>query len=173
MKKTILLISLCFMSLAIFSACSKQESQGESGATSKTNTKTTTENVTKKEPDTTTKPTEVKISSDDFIKIIEVGIKGDVGANEVINSVTLEEKALIISVNISSADTTLLTLELLAESRTSSITDTILELTEYYSFWDTITVDFGSVGLIKNSKTSIVNDGYGPYFNPAKFKLVR
>ena len=37
-------------------------------------------------------------------------------------------------------------IEDLAISRTSSITDAILELTDYDSQWNTITVDFGDVG---------------------------
>ena len=53
----------------------------------------------------------------------------------------------------------------------SSITDAILELKDYDSLWETITVDFGEVGHITNNKTDIQTNGGGRYFPGENFKL--
>ena len=96
---------------------------------------------------------------------MKAAIDGDVGAGEAITDVKFEDGDLCVYVDFSKADPTPLTLEDLAESRTSSITDSILELTEYDDLWDTITVDFGSIGKITNGKSDIRDDGYGRYFD--------
>lgn len=64
-----------------------------------------------------------------------------------------------------------LILEDLALSRTSSITDSILKLTQYENLWDTITIDFGSVGYIRNDKSNMADSGQGAYFHAENFTL--
>lgn len=63
-------------------------------------------------------------------------------------------------------------MEDLAIARTGSITDDILDLTDYDSQWNTITVDFGNIGKITNSKDNIQeNEVGGRYFSPENFTL--
>lgn len=114
---------------------------------------------------TDSESTTEKASTDDFVSDVKAAIDGDVGAGEAITDVKFEDGDLCVYVDLSKADPTPLTLEDLAESRTSSITDSILELTEYDDLWDTITVDFGSIGKITNGKSDIRDDGYGRYFD--------
>ena len=74
--------------------------------------------------------------------------------------------------DLSKADPSPLTIEDLAISRTSSITDAILELTDYDSQWNTITVDFGDVGKVVCDKDSIKeNEAGGRYFPSENFTL--
>ena len=111
------------------------------------------------------------VSVDKFIEDVKSVIQYDIGENEEIKDVTLENGNLCVYVDISNADPTPLTMEDLALSRTSSITDAILELTQYDNEWNTITVDFEDLGYIKNSKENIQNNDYGRYFPMEQFIL--
>ena len=92
--------------------------------------------------------------------------------NEAITDVALKDKDLCVTVDLSKVDPSPLTIEDLAISRTSSITDAILELTDYDSQWNTITVDFGDVGKVVCDKDSIKeNEAGGRYFPSENFTL--
>ena len=92
--------------------------------------------------------------------------------NEAITDIALKDKDLCVTVDLSKADPSPLTIEDLAISRTSSITDAILELTGYDSQWNTITVDFGDVGKVVCDKDSIKeNKAGGRYFPSENFTL--
>ncbi len=106
-----------------------------------------------------------------FVEEVKTVIQGSVGENEQITGVDYKDRELRVSVNLSQATPDPLTYEDLAISRTSSITDQILTLTGYFNLWDTITIDFGDIGYIKNSKQNIANSGYGFYFDSANFQL--
>lgn len=112
------------------------------------------------------------MSENTFVEDVKTAIQGDVGENEAIKDVTLENKELCVYVDFSKVDPSPLTIEDLAISRTSSITDTILELKQYDDLWETITVDFGEIGKIKNEKVSLKeNEKGGRYFPSEDFKL--
>lgn len=112
-----------------------------------------------------------EVYPDNFIEDVKDVIQGAIGSNEAITDVVLENGDLCVYVDFSKADTFPLTLEDLALSRTSSITDAILELKEYDELWETITVDFGNVGHITNSKADMQNSGFGRYFPTEDFKI--
>ena len=97
--------------------------------------------------------------------------QGSVGENEQITGIEYNNRDLRVYVDLSQATPDPLTYEDLAISRTSSITDQLLTLKGYLNLWDTITVDFGDIGYIKNPKQNIESNGYGFYFNSANFKL--
>lgn len=106
-----------------------------------------------------------------FVNDVKTSIEDDVGENESIVDIKFENKDLCVYVDISNADTSILSIEDLAKSRTGSITDSILELNEYDDLWETITVDFGNVGKIKNSKDNMEANDYGRYFLSENFIL--
>lgn len=113
-----------------------------------------------------------EVPANDFVENVKTAIQGDGGENEVIKDVSFENKELCVYVDFSKVDPAPLTIEDLAISRTSSITDAILELKEYDNVWDTIIVDFGEVGKIKNEKVDIKENEYGGrYFPSENFKL--
>ena len=91
-----------------------------------------------------------EVSPDNFVADVKDVIQGAIGSNEVITDVVLKDLAL---------------------SRTGSITDAILELKDYDSLWETITVDFGEVGHITNNKADIQTGMGGRYFPGENFKL--
>lgn len=99
-------------------------------------------------------------TDEEFIEEVKTVIQGAINhEKESITDVVLEDKDLCVKVDLSKADPSPLTLEDLAISRTSSITDAILDLTAYDSHWDTITIDFGEVGKVINSKESMSETG--------------
>lgn len=113
-----------------------------------------------------------EVSPDNFIADVKDVIQGAISSKtEAITDVVLENGDLCVYVDFSKADPSPLSLEDLALSRASSITDAILELKDYDELWETITVDFGNVGRITNSKTDMQNSGFGRYFPAEDFKI--
>lgn len=135
----------------------------------------TEENLTiETEVDVKEDNTEDDISIDEqFVESVKVAIQDDISNDdEKIIDVTLNNKELRVFVDFSQKDPSPFTLEDIAIIRTSSITDAILDLTEYMDLWDTIVVDFGSVGYIKNNKEQMTQNEYGMYYFPTEnFKL--
>lgn len=106
------------------------------------------------------------IDKDTFVKTIEKEISGSVGDGEKITNVTFDGRNLEIDVDISNASPTLLTPEDLAETRASSITDSILDLDDrYYNTWESITLNFKNIGDITFTKDDIKTNGFGMYFD--------
>ena len=124
---------------------------------------------------TTAEPEETKtddVSADKFVEDVKTAIQGAISSKtESIQDVVLKDGDLCVYIDFSNADPSPLTLEDLALSRTGSITDAILELKDYDSLWETITVDFGEVGHITNNKADIQTSGGGRYFPSENFKL--
>ena len=112
-------------------------------------------------------------STNEVIEDIKEAIKGSVDSeNETITEVVLKDNILSIVVDLSKANPSPLTIEDLAISRTSSITDDILELKDYDDKWKEIVVDFGDIGKITNSKEEIKENEYGlRYFATENFVL--
>lgn len=111
------------------------------------------------------------LNADEYISKVKTEIQKSVASDEKILSVSLNNKELLIKVDLSQSDPTPLTIEDLAITRTSSITDSILKLSEYYDLWDVIIVDFGAIGKISNNKDDIKSNGYGNYFPSSGFIL--
>lgn len=102
---------------------------------------------------------------------VKTAISGAIDS-EATTDVVINNKDLRIIVDLSKVDPSPLTIKDLAISRTSSITDAILELTDYDSQWNTITVDFGYIGKIVCNKDSIKeNEAGGRYFPSKDFIL--
>ena len=113
-----------------------------------------------------------EVSPDSFVADVKDVIQGAISSkDESITDVVLQNSDLCVYVDFSEKDPAPLTLEDLALARTSSITDAILELKDYDSLWETITVDFGATGHITNSKENMETNGTGRYFSADDFKL--
>ena len=105
------------------------------------------------------------VDAADLISAVEKAIEGDVADDEKIRAVDFDGENLTVFVDLSSADTSILSADLIAESRTGSITDDILDLeAKYYNTWQTVTVDFGSVGKITFNKGDVKMSPVGKYF---------
>ena len=106
---------------------------------------------------------------------VKKAIKGDMGEDESY-AVVFRDGYLFVRVDFSKVDPTPLTFEDLAITRTSSITDTILDLTDIYNLWDEITVSFGvdgeEIGDITNTKDDVEKNEFGGrYFPQENFAL--
>lgn len=113
------------------------------------------------------------LSNDSFVEDVKSVIQGTVGSGEAIQSVSFENRNLCISVDLGETDSCPIPAKELAFSRTGSITDQILNLYEYDALWDTITIDFGDLGYIKNFQKDIRKNEYGMrYFPEENFKLI-
>lgn len=115
--------------------------------------------------DTGNSSTSEEASPDQFVAEVQASIQGDVGSGETIKEVILDSRKLYVYVDFSQGDFSTFSAADIARSRTSSITDDILALDQYDSLWDSIVVDFGSVGYIENSREAIKDEGYGRFFD--------
>lgn len=174
MKKKIVIANALVLGV-ISTACAAPSEPQNSIISSTVNTtelttvtlKTTVEKIVTSE----TTATQTEISSEDYVKYIKQIVEGDVGKGEVIKDITLEKKELIVYVDISGAQVPQgFSLEDIALSRTSSITDSILEFSQYDYLCNSIVIDFGSLGQVKNTKANIVDSEYGRYFDNFKLK---
>lgn len=104
------------------------------------------------------------VSNDELIEAVKEAIEGEIGQGEKITDVSFDGENLTVKVDLSGADTTHLTQELIAESRASSITDGILQLEDkYFNTWNTMTIDFGNIGSISFDKSDVKDGGLGRY----------
>ena len=108
-----------------------------------------------------------------FVNAVEDASEGSLGTGEKLESITLYNNDLCLAVDLGDISTSALPAEELAYSRVSSLTDAILELEKYEHLWNTISVDFGNLGEVVNGKDNIQDDGYGKYFDSAKFQLTK
>ena len=108
-------------------------------------------------------------SSDDFVSDVESIIPNAIGTEgESITTIDLTNRDLHITVDLSGIDTKVLSIEDLALSRASAITDEILELSDYDNQWDTITIDFGEIGKVVCDKNDVIENEYGMKCFPAE-----
>lgn len=106
------------------------------------------------------------ITPDSFIAAVKQAIAGTIGKDEIISDVALNGKNLIITIDMTNADTSIFPAKDIAESRISSITDSILALDDScYASWETITLDFGNVGKATLDKTMVKDQGFGKFFD--------
>ena len=108
----------------------------------------------------------IEITEEEYLSLVNDAIAGAVGKNENITDVSLNNKTLTISVDITKANDDAniqFAPEEIAVSRASSITDEILELDT--SLWDTVVVDFGNIGTVTNKKENVIQSEYGNYFD--------
>jgi hypothetical protein len=104
--------------------------------------------------------------SDEMIMAVKNAIQGSVGSGESITDVTFDVSNLTVFVDLSGADTSILSIDDIAEIRISSITDSILDLDDaYYNTWETITLDYGFQGKAVFDKSMVVDQGLGKYFD--------
>ena len=106
-----------------------------------------------------------KVDRSELISAVEKAIEGAVADDEKITGVDFDGENLTVFVDLSGTDTSILSADLIAESRTGSITDDILDLEDkYYNTWQTVTVDFGNVGKITFNKGDVRMSPVGKYF---------
>jgi len=106
----------------------------------------------------------VKDSAEQFVDQVWDVFADSVCEYELISDVRIKDKNLIIKVDLPElTDTENMSVQEITINSTSSIADPILDLTEYYDLWDSITVDFGSLGYSTNTKANITGDNF-PYF---------
>ena len=106
-----------------------------------------------------------------FVKAVLEAADGNLGEGEKLKEVTLYDNDLCLSVDLGDTSNSDVPAEDIALVRVSSLTDAILELENFEHLWETITVDFGDLGEVVNGKDNIKDDGYGKYFDSAKFEL--
>lgn len=112
------------------------------------------------------------IDTNTYIKLVTEAInEGALGENESLTDVSLNDRTLLIKLDFSKADPAPITMDDLILSRTGSITDAILDLTDYEELWDFITCDFGEAGKITNGKDNIVMTPVGKAFDSANFVI--
>lgn len=109
-------------------------------------------------------------ASEEFIQAVIEAIDGQFGEGEKVLGVEMDGSNLIIAIDISGTiSPSNIPLNLVAESRAARITDKVLQL-DQDDRWETITIDFGSVGWMKCGKADIQSNEYGRYIDPIKIQ---
>lgn len=112
------------------------------------------------------------VSKEKFLEEVRTASQGVIrSADEKIENVALKDGDLCVYVNLSNSDPSPFTMEDLAMTRTSQITDAIFDLGDYDSLWETITIDFGDIGCITNRKEWVESNEVGRYFPMTNYKL--
>lgn len=104
-------------------------------------------------------------SSQDPISEVKSAAENGIGEGESITDVALENGVLTISVDLSGADTSLLSLDDIAYTRVGSITDEVLDLDDAYDLWNAIILDFGPEGIATFDKSDAEDGPVGRYFD--------
>lgn len=115
--------------------------------------------------------TPVLVNREDlFLNEIKSILVGKIGRTENYTNIALNGKNVYIGIDLRNADTSILPRNFIAEADTGSVTDAFLNITEYDDLWDSVTVDFGSTGVVTLYKTDIeVNEYNMRYFNSLKY----
>ena len=151
-KKLILLLNAVCMILCL-SACGMMQTEDY---TTNSSSESQTDNIAQQDN-----------ASDTFVTEVKTAIQGTINSDkETIVAVVLEKRELRVTVDLSKANPAPLTIEDLAISRTSSITDAILEITNYDDQWDKITIDFVDIGKITNNKDDVIENEFGGRYFP-------
>ena len=119
----------------------------------------TTEEI-EEEPENNNSGTEKGISGESFVEDVKSALQ-HLFVTESITDIVYQDRKLTVYVDLSQTDPTPLTLQDLALHHNSSITDDILELSQYDDLWDEVIIDFGEIGTVVNTKADIVYNGYG------------
>lgn len=88
---------------------------------------------------------------DAFISDLNFSIRGLLRPRDRIDEISINNKSLLIKMSLSRTDKTI--------EQFSGVFEKVLEVQKGYELWDSITVDFGSLGRITKTKADIVNDG--------------
>lgn len=115
--------------------------------------------------DVTTDDAVEETSPQDPINEVKAAAENGIGEGESVTDVILENGVLTISVDLSGADTSLLSLDDIAYTRVGSITDEVLDLDDVYDLWNTIILDFGLEGTATFDKSEVEDGPVGRYFD--------
>lgn len=126
---------------------------------------TSVDEITPTSDDAATESETSDSSSQDPISEVKSAAENGIGEGESITDVTLESSVLTISVDLSGADTSLLSLDDIAYTRVGSITDEVLDLDDVYDLWNTIILDFGPEGIATFDKSDAEDGSVGRYFD--------
>lgn len=126
---------------------------------------TSVDEITPTSDDAATESETSDSSSQDPISEVKSAAENGIGEGESITDVTLESSVLTISVDLSGADTSLLSLDDIAYTRVGSITDEVLDLDDVYDLWNTIILDFGLEGTATFDKSEVEDGPVGRYFD--------
>ena len=174
MKKYLFSIYTLFL-VALLTSCASPEptvtdSTVESTAPESFSTNSSVSPTNESTSEETISSAPTQLSTDEFISEVSLAISDAISSeDESIDSVSLENGDLHICVTL--GDPSPFSYEDLMISRTSSITDKILNFKSCFDLWETITVDFGEHGYIQNGHDNIQDDGYGSYFIQENFVI--
>ena len=145
----VLLQCLCLVACGSVSSFEKEESptQDEKEAISESSIEPEPALETIAPATVVNSPVPEPLNNDSFIETVRSNIRRSLGPRDKINDITIENKELRISISLERNDVIL--------SRFASVTEHILTIEDGYDLWDTITIDFGSLGHITKTKDDI------------------
>lgn len=105
------------------------------------------------------------MDNETFFATVKDEIRWALGPRDRIEDISIEDNNLKLLIYLSQNDNTV--------GRFTGITDHILKIEDGYDLWDTVTVDFGSLGYITKSKDDIFSDEKGMHFSVDKSDIVK
>lgn len=145
-NKFLVAFPIAFMMMIMLACTSNSTNANTSSGNDQTNTEIISEVTTEE--------------TKDIVSLVEEALVGRVGSDDAITDVVFENNQLTISVKLADYDDP----EALVVSRTSSITDAILELEEINEV-ETIKVEFEGIGSVTKKLSDAIDSEYGRYFD--------
>ena len=105
------------------------------------------------------------MDSETFLATVKKDVPWALGPRDRIEDISIEDRNLLLLIYLTQNDHTV--------ERFTGITDHILQIEEGYDLWDTVTVDFGSLGYITKTKDDIFSDDKGAHFSVDKSDIVK
>ena len=102
---------------------------------------------------------------DSFLSALESDIKWALGPRDKIEEISINDTELYIKIMLERNDHTI--------GRFTSVTDKVLALEDGFDFWDSVTVDFGSLGYITKTKDDIIIDGDTSHFSVEETDIIK
>lgn len=102
-----------------------------------------------------TETTAVSMSEDAYLSMLRVVLHNQESQDVTVTNITLQDRVLIVTVDLSRAD--------LALSLAGDLTDAILSVDT--SYWDAVKVDFGAFGSVTKNKSEAISGAFGYYFD--------
>lgn len=116
----------------------------------------------------TEEPSEMpkEFSNEDLIRFAQShDMTWQLGPRDKILGANIEDGVLTISVQLSANDTVI--------SRFSGMTKVLLALEEGYNLWHTITIDFGSCGVVTKTKDDVIIENGEKLFHVEKADIIK
>lgn len=167
MKKKILYTIITFACAITIVACGSEPVRTESEVVSVTTNNSQEETEKMQEQDNNEQGSEdetAEMSQDEVMAQLEKDVKWQLEPRDRVENIVLDDNELKIDIYLTKNNVTI--------KRYEGISEAVLATEEIYDQWETLIVDFGSLGCIVKTKDDVLYDGEKKYFEVAKEDII-